>query len=238
VDHTVRKKLNEIRRKQLESKEKFWTANTRGSSDDKSQHLVALGGVVAGIIIATIVWLAKSIWVNDGVSIGSADTNGPVQGSAIRQANTQIDQLKGRIEGLTESINRLETKLESVIELSESINEIEMKYAANLLENSPTSAGNGSTPSTSDPRVTDSTDVIQTSFVPTHTVDARLNLRPSNSLDATPIAVLDAGTAVEYIKETDGWYYVNTENHGKGWCSSRYLSPAPIFPPPAGRAVE
>jgi len=61
-------------------------------------------------------------------------------------------------------------------------------------------------------------------FIPTHTVRAKLNLRPSASLDTTPIAVLKVGSEVEYIREADGWYYVNTQLHGKGWCSSEYLS--------------
>jgi hypothetical protein len=61
-------------------------------------------------------------------------------------------------------------------------------------------------------------------FVPTHTVRAKLNLRPSASLDTTPIAVLKVGSEVEYIREANGWYYVNTQSHGKGWCSSEYLS--------------
>jgi len=61
-------------------------------------------------------------------------------------------------------------------------------------------------------------------FVPTHKVSATLNLRPSPSLSTTPIAVLQVGSEVEYIKEDDGWYYVNTQSHGKGWCSSRYLT--------------
>ena len=61
-------------------------------------------------------------------------------------------------------------------------------------------------------------------FVPTHTVRARLNLRPSTSLNTTPITVLKVGSEVEYIKEADGWYYVNTQLHGKGWCSSEHLS--------------
>jgi uncharacterized protein YgiM (DUF1202 family) len=61
-------------------------------------------------------------------------------------------------------------------------------------------------------------------FVPTHTVRANLNLRPSPSLNTEPITVLKAGSEVEYIKEDDGWYYVNTQLHGKGWCSSKYLT--------------
>lgn len=62
-------------------------------------------------------------------------------------------------------------------------------------------------------------------FTPTHTVMARLNLRPSASLNTTPITVLKVGAQVEYISETDGWYHVNTKSSGKGWCSSNYLSP-------------
>ncbi len=61
-------------------------------------------------------------------------------------------------------------------------------------------------------------------FTPTHTVKVNLNLRPSASLNTTPIVVLKAGSEVEYIKEADGWYYVNTQFYGKGWCSSEYLS--------------
>ncbi|NOR39927.1 MAG: SH3 domain-containing protein [Gammaproteobacteria bacterium] len=61
-------------------------------------------------------------------------------------------------------------------------------------------------------------------FTPTHTVKARLNLRPSASLSTMPITVLKVGAQVEYISEIDDWYYVNTEFNGKGWCSSNYLS--------------
>lgn len=238
MDHMVRERLNEIRRKQLESQENSQNANTPASRSDKSQSLVALGGVAAGLIIAIIVWLASSIWTNDTVSIHYADSDGAIQASVIREANTQIGQLSGRIEALTESINSLESRLTRVLELSESINEIEAKYAAAMLDNSPTSAGNLVTDNAAPSDTTDSANDIEISFVPTHTVDTRVNLRPSMSLDTTPIAVLEAGTGVEYIKETDGWLYVNTEHHGKGWCYSRYLSPLPLpsaLPPQANQ---
>ena len=62
-------------------------------------------------------------------------------------------------------------------------------------------------------------------FDPSHIVNARLNLRPSASLNTTPIVVLNVGEEVEYISKSDGWYYVNTQSHGKGWCSSDFLSP-------------
>ena len=73
-------------------------------------------------------------------------------------------------------------------------------------------------------RSADMTPQAVKAFVPTHTVRANLNLRPSPSLNTTPIAVLKAGSEVDYIKEDDGWYYVNTQLHGKGWCSSKYLT--------------
>jgi hypothetical protein len=39
------------------------------------------------------------------------------------------------------------------------------------------------------------------------------------------IAVMEAGSKVHYMRESDGWYYVNAPSYGKGWCSSEYLSP-------------
>ena len=74
-------------------------------------------------------------------------------------------------------------------------------------------------------RVVHMTPETEKAFIPTHTVKAKLNIRSSSSLNATPIAVLEAGSEVEYISEADGWYYVNTQFRGKGWCSSDYLSP-------------
>ena len=59
MDHVVRQKLNEIRRKQLASQEISQTAKPPVSSNDKSQYLVALGGVAVGLIIAVIAWLTK-----------------------------------------------------------------------------------------------------------------------------------------------------------------------------------
>jgi hypothetical protein len=75
------------------------------------------------------------------------------------------------------------------------------------------------------PSATDSQHEAEIAFVPTHTVNTRLNLRPSTSLDEAPIALLEVGTMVKYIDEENGWYYVDTALHGKGWCASEYLSP-------------
>jgi hypothetical protein len=225
MDHVARQRLNEIRQKQLNSLENHRTTTPSNADNGKSQYLVALGGVAAGLIIAVIALLAKSIWLNDSVNNSSTDSNGSMQASIIRQANTHIDQLNRRIEVLTESINNLETRLTRVMELTDPITDIEMKFAATILETSPTSAGNQFTSSTTGPSVDVQANEI--SFVPTHIVNAKLNLRPSKSLDTTPIAVLETGTEVEYIKETDNWFYVNTEQHGKGWCASDYLTQLP-----------
>jgi hypothetical protein len=54
-----------------------------------------------------------------------------------------------------------------------------------------------------------------------------LNLRPSRSTDNIPIALLVAGTGVKYLDEENGWYFVETERYGEGWCASEYLSPLP-----------
>jgi len=62
-------------------------------------------------------------------------------------------------------------------------------------------------------------------FTPTHIVKSRLNLRRSASSKAMSIAVMEAGSKVHYMRESDGWYYVNAPSYGKGWCSSEYLSP-------------
>jgi hypothetical protein len=63
MDHVVRQRLNEIRQKQLNSLEKLQTTTPSNADNGKSQYLVALGGVAAGLIIAVIVMLAKSIWL-------------------------------------------------------------------------------------------------------------------------------------------------------------------------------
>jgi uncharacterized protein YgiM (DUF1202 family) len=65
----------------------------------------------------------------------------------------------------------------------------------------------------------------EVAFKPTHTVNAKLNLRPSPSLSSTPITVLNVGANVKYINKRDDWYFVYSESHGEGWCSSKYLSP-------------
>ena len=129
------------------------------------------------------------------------------------------------MESLTDTISRLETTLMRVMILTGSITNTESKHASSSqfipesVDAKPTFDIKEPNSSSEKPSET------KKEFVPTHTVKDRMNLRPSSSLNTIPIAVLEVGSEVEYISESDGWYYVNTQSYGKGWCSSDYLSP-------------
>jgi hypothetical protein len=237
MDHVVRQKLNEIRRKQLASQEILQTAKPPVSSNDKSQYLVALGGVAVGLIIAVIAWLARSLLISDGVSIISPDPRVAIHASRITETTGQINLLNDRIESLTESIHGLESRLKRVMELTDSISDIGMKHTPTSQQPIPDTAD--IVPASDKKmiypsRASDPTNRAEQSFIPTHSVKAKLNLRPAMSLDTRPIAVLQAGTEVQYIHGDGNWFYVNTEKHGKGWCASEYLSPLP----PAQRVTK
>jgi hypothetical protein len=112
--------------------------------------------------------------------------------------------------------------------LTDTITNTENKHASSSQQDIPESEDAKPTFDLTDSnasRVVHMTPDTEMSFVPTHTVKDRINIRPSSSLNSTPMAVLEVGSEVEYISEADGWYYVNTQFHGKGWCSSGYLSP-------------
>ena len=105
---------------------------------------------------------------------------------------------------------------------------VDTKHADSSPQQIPESAGASSTLEMNESHGSRSNQITtegEKAFDPSHIVMARLNLRPSASLNTTPIAVLNVGEEVEYIRKSDGWYYVNTKSHGKGWCSSDYLSP-------------
>ena len=223
----MRQKLNEIRQKQLRSHD---TETTRPSTSasDKSQYIFALGGVAAGLTIALIAWLAKSLFMPGDINITSPESTVAIHASKIRETNENIDQLNERVGLLTDSISKMETRLKRVMELTDPIGDIGMGHETSLQRNLPGTVGDESTFGAKDTHPigdTQPTTETEKAFVPTHTVKSRINLRPSSSKNTTPIAVLKVGTKVEYIREMDGWYYVNTQFHGKGWCSSEYLSP-------------
>jgi Bacterial SH3 domain len=144
------------------------------------------------------------------------------------QASQNIDLLNRKLELLDENITGLENKLKGVLALADS---------SKNRENKRVITGNQKiselTNSTAAPDATESgvallaleTPKRAEIFTPTHTVTTNVNLRSSASLDSPPIGVLAKGTKIQKISENDDWYYVNTEEFGKGWCFARYLSP-------------
>lgn len=156
--------------------------------------------------------LAIALWMNSAGMTGNASITSQETAEAIQARDTvalQSDTL-----GLTKAIDNiahLYVREESLTAQHDNpaINEAELLFDS--ME--PTASG-----------IVSTTHATLEEFTPTHTVNAKLNLRPAASLSTTPITVLKVGTYVEYISEIDGWYYVNTESGGKGWCASNYLS--------------
>jgi len=195
---------------------------------DKSQYMIALGGIAAGLIIAVIFMLAKSLVTKEHINMFAADRDNAIQAGEIRKPSDEIAMLNERVESLTESVSNLEARLMHVMSLTDSIAIAETKLPASYPQQIPESDDANSASDMNDSNASSVVNnAIETgkAFIPSHTVKARVNLRPSASLHTTPIAVLNVGTEVEYISKSDGWYYVNTQSQGKGWCSSEYLSP-------------
>ena len=224
----ARHKIEEVIKKQKWLQEQSHAKTASSSTRDKSQYIIALGGVAAGITIAVIVWLAKSIVTTDHNDMSEADKAVTIHTGIIRKSSNNIAELNERVESLTESVSTLEARLTKIMGLTDSIAIVETNRTASSPQQIPESADANATLETNGSSVSRA---VQTAtetgeaFIPSHTVKARVNLRPSASLHTTPIAVLNVGTEVEYISKSDGWYYVNTLAHGKGWCSSEYLSP-------------
>jgi hypothetical protein len=220
-------KLVEIKQKQKRLHENS-QAKIESSSAKKSQYILALGGVVAGLTIAVILLLAKMIVVKDNTNLIAPKSVETIHTIEINKTNDNIAQLNERVELITESISDLESILMRIIALTDSNIDVEKKHTSSSKQHIPESADAElafDTKKPNDSKALHMTPEAVKGFVPTHTIKDRLNLRPSSSFDSTPIAVLKAGSEVEYIKEADGWYYVDTPLHGKGWCSSEYLSP-------------
>ena len=224
----ARHKIEEVIKKQKWLQEQSHAKTESSSAKDKSQYIIALGGVAAGITIAAIVWLAKSIVMTDHIDMSEADKAVTIHTGVIQKSSNNIAELNERVESLTESVSTLEVRLTQIMALTDSIAIVETNRTAPSPQQIPESADTNPTLETNESNVSRA---VQTAtetgeaFIPSHTVKARVNLRPSASLHTTPIAVLNVGTEVEYISKSDGWYYVNTLAHGKGWCSSEYLSP-------------
>lgn len=224
----VRQKMEEVIQKQKKLQKQSQAKTESRSAKDKSQYIIALGGVAAGLTIAVMVWLAMSIVMTDHINMSEADKAVTVHTGLIKKSSNNIAELNERVESLTESVSTLEARLTKIIALTDSIAVVKTNYAASSPQQIPESADANSAFDMNDSSassVVDNAPEAVKVFIPTHTVKARVNLRPSASLHTAPIAVLNVGTEVEYISKSDGWYYVNTQSHGKGWCSSDFLSP-------------
>ena len=228
LDQNVRNKLNEIRQRQLESENNPQAHEPSTAASDMPLKFAALGGVVAGLIIA---WLINSFLPTENADLIAQRSSVAIHENDIREANKTIEQLNDRVELLTNSIYSLESELTHTIEsiAHNKINEKTSSADQELTES--TNAIPPSTPANSQASgETDSAAKSDKTFIPTHVVKDRLNIRSSTSLDDAPIGVLSAGTEVSYIDEANGWYYVDTQQFGKGWCTSEYLSPLSSSP--------
>ena len=211
MEHVSHKMEHLIQRQKQLLEQSQANAKSR-SAKDKTPYAMAVGGVAAGLTFALIIWLAKSI-ITEQIDTSATDRAVAGYTGAIGELSGKIARLSGNIGSLTASVSDLESRITRLMELTESIANMETRYSSSH----QTSAD--STSSTALPMPAESI----RSFVPTHIVKTRVNLRPAASLNTTPIAVLDVGTEVEYLSKSDGWYYVNTRSHGQGWCSSEYL---------------
>jgi len=222
LDQNVRKKLNEIRQKQLESDRNPQASEPATASGNKSLKVAALGGVAAGFIAA---WLIISLLPADNGDLVAQRSSVAIYENDIRGASQTIEQLNDRVELLTESISSLESELTqamALLELNYKIGKPAITDQGNPEQADEKPESTLANSKTLEP--TDSTATSDKTFKPTHIVKTRLNLRSSASLDDEPIGVLTTGTEVSYIDEANGWYYVDTEQLGKGWCAAEFLS--------------
>jgi hypothetical protein len=219
----VQKRLDEIKQKQLQMQESIQAARSKASSKDKSHLVTALMGIAAGITIAVIAWLTNSLLLTKDAGTSAWDLPSTILGKENSKTDERIDQLHDRVELLAESVSRLEIRFDQFMESANTSGGGTEQSSSTHMDIPEDHSDNTVELDTSG--ITNSQQEAEITFVPTHTVKTRLNLRPSTSLDEAPIALLDAGTKVRYIDEEDGWYYVDTESHGQGWCASEYLSP-------------
>ena len=165
--------------------------------------LLLLLGIAAGVAIT-----ATIVWVESGQP-------------GIEHSSQNIDLLNKRVELLDDNIARLEATFTRLLLLADSTRGIDNKQVSERADT--LSAIDSMEPAAVE--LAPSAANKEEGFTPTHTVVTKLNLRPSASLNTTPLGILPPGTKVEKISENGDWYYVNTEAGETGWCSSDYLSP-------------
>lgn len=223
----VRRRIEQVKQKHklLHACSQYPAEST--SPKNNSQYFIAIGGVVAGLTIAGLFWLARAIIVGH-INFTASATADVIEPREFRKSTEAIAQLNGHVEALTHTVGALEAKLTRVMEITESISggdekTVHPSQGTSLASNNLDYAGISNNMSLS----RDDHDMPDTRepFVPTHTVKTRLNLRPAASLNSKPITVLKVGEKVQLIHESNGWDFVNTQSDGEGWCSSEFLSP-------------
>lgn len=209
----VSHKMEHLVQRQKQLLEQSHAEAESSSAKDKTPYLISVGGFAAGLTFAIIIWLAKSIMIEQ-IDTSATDRTVADYTGALGELSNNITRLNGNVESLAASVSGLESRFNRLMELTESIADTGTRYTSSHQPSADSAlSSTEQTPAKSIP-----------SFIPTHIVKTRVNLRPAASLNTTPIAILDTGTEVEYLSKSNGWYYVNTESHGKGWCSSNYLS--------------
>jgi hypothetical protein len=199
----MEEKIAEAMNRQKSSQQDTQDESSAGFTHFKQNTFLVLLGIVAGVAIATTVG-----WMKSGEP-------------GIDPSSQNIDLLNKRVELLDNSITSLEVKLTRLLLLVDSIRDIDKTQVPERADTMP--ATDSVQPAAVEPESMAAN--REAGFTPTHIVVTKLNLRPSASLNTTPIGILSPGTRVEKISENGDWYYVNTEADGTGWCSSGYLSP-------------
>ena len=195
-------------------------------------------GVAAGISITMIVWWSSTSNSTADTEISDSPSLITNQTAEVSHSHSRtnvtvmltedITQLSERVRQLTNNVTDLEVKLLRVQVLANSTDAVEGNVASvvqqqqSIVSNSETILDQVTPPAAG---VADTSTERTAVITPTHSVNAKLNLRPSASLDTAPIGLLPVGTKVEIISENGDWFYVNTQSLGKGWCYSSYLSP-------------
>jgi len=126
----VRQKMEEEIQKQKWLQGQYQSKTGSSPAKDKSQYMIALGGIAAGLIIAVIFMLAKSLVTKEHINMFAADRDNAIQAGEIRKPSDEIAMLNERVESLSKSVSTMEGQFTHVIALTDSITIVETNRAA------------------------------------------------------------------------------------------------------------
>ena len=116
----VRRKMEEVRQRHKRL-HPYSQSNTESAySKDPSRYLVAIGGVVAGLAIAGLFWLASTT-LADHTSFTASVTTDVIRPGEFRKSTEAITQLNKRVEVLGDTVGMLETKLARVMDITDAV---------------------------------------------------------------------------------------------------------------------